>query len=124
MAPALLIARAREVIEKLLFRYARLVLHDLILFQTPRNACGLWKNLADIMTVGTDHLIFIGEDGLEVQAISFLEGSFQQGSRHSKADEVVIAVGSESSTRHFQHIESEFCLYMRQLALFVSNRIS
>jgi hypothetical protein len=52
-----LVTRARKIVEKFSFRHARLILHDLVLLQTPGNTCRLGKKLADIVTIRTDYFV-------------------------------------------------------------------
>src|SRR6185437_6719727 len=50
-SPVLLITCAREIVQKLLFRDARLILHDLVLLKAPSNTRCFGQKLAHIVTI-------------------------------------------------------------------------
>jgi len=54
-----LVARARQIIEKLLSCHAGLILHGVVFLQAPGNARRLGKKLADSVTVRTGFLGFL-----------------------------------------------------------------
>ena len=76
------------------------------------------------MTVRTEHLVFVRENALEIQAVGFLKGLFQKRNRNPKADEVVVTIRSVASLRYFQNVESKFRLYVRQRVFFIRNRVA
>src|ERR1035437_4350107 len=124
LSPILLITCATKSVEKLPFRHAGLVLHDVVSLQTPGDARRFWKKLADVVTVGAEHLIFVRENALEIQAVCFLKGLLQERNRNSKADKVMVTIRSVTSLRYLQNVESEFCLYVRQRVFSIRNQVA
>ena len=70
------IAEAQQKVE--LLNHTRLVFYDLVFLQAPGNARRFGEKLANVITIRTEHLVFVRENALEIQAIRFLKGLFQQ----------------------------------------------
>ena len=66
LSPVLLVTRAREIIEKLVFRDTGLVLHDFVFLQAPGNARRLGEKLADIVTVRTDYFVLVRKSAFQI----------------------------------------------------------
>ena len=76
------------------------------------------------MTVGTEDLVFVSKNGFQIQTVGFLKGLFQERNRNSKADEVVVSIGSVMSMCDFHNVESKFRLHVRELVFFIGHRVA
>ncbi len=95
-----------------------------VFLQAPGNARRFGKKLADVMTVGTEHFVFVRENALEIQAVCFLKGLLQERNGNPKTDKVVVTIRGITSLGYLQNVESKFRLYVCQRVLFIRNQVT
>src|SRR5262249_40926111 len=71
LAPMLLIAGARKVVEELVAGGAGGFVLDFILLDLPGHSCRFGNHAANVMAVGTEHSGFVLQDCAEIQAVGF-----------------------------------------------------
>jgi len=73
LSPFLFVACARNIVEKFPPGHPRQILTDFVSLQCPGNSRGFRNERTDAVPVGVDYISLIGQDGFEIQSISFQE---------------------------------------------------
>src|SRR5579859_1069621 len=124
LAPTLLIARARQIIEKLVTSHSGQVSLDVALLDLPRNFARFRDGLAHIVTIRGERLVFMLQNRTQIQSVRFLERLVQERLRDLEPDEIVVGVRGVTLLRYFQDVESKLGLHVRQRMIFVGHHVA
>ena len=106
-SPLLFIARAREIVEKLLARDAGDLFLELVLLEAPCHSRHARNDRPDGIPVGSEREGHISEHILHFDAIRIQERALQHVPGYLKTDEAPIPVRRVSPRRDLEHVEAE-----------------
>src|SRR5882762_3809352 len=123
LAPFLLIALARNVIEEALLMEVGCVVHDFLFARQESHPRHLWNYYADRSPECLNGKIGIAEHIIQLETISSYKDAVQQLLRNFESYEVVVAVRGIPVLRDLHHVKSEFSADMRLGIIGVSSAV-
>ena len=92
--------------------------------ELPGDFCGAWNQSADVVAIGIDGFIEIAEQGIEFDAVGFLEGALEKRLGNLETDEIVVGVGGVALFGDFEDIEAKFGFQMSGGILRVGHHVA